>query len=91
MVTFHKERRHQERKLLNLPLTYVYPGEGNVAPHVGETFDLCNSGMSFYTDIPLKKGLVIQVQTPIWNCPRAGTIRWRSKKSHSVYKVGVSF
>ena len=91
MMTLHKEKRHQKRKNINLPVTYICPGENNAAPRVGETFDMCDSGMSFYTNIPLKEGLDIQVQTLTWNCPRACTIKWRSKKSRNIYKVGVSF
>lgn len=92
MMTFYKkEKRHQKRNNINLPVSYICSGESNVVPHVGETFDLCDSGMSFYTDIPLKEGLGIQVQTPVWNCPRACIIKWRSKKSRNIYKVGVSF
>ena len=91
MRCIYQERRRHKRKNVNLPVTYTCSGESNVAPNVGETFDLCDSGMSFYTNIPLKEGLDIQVQTLIWNSPRACTIKWRSKKSRNVYKVGVSF
>jgi len=91
MQSTYKERRHHKRKNINLPVTYICSGESNVTPNVGETFDLCDSGMSFYTNIPLKEGLDIQVQTLTWNCPRACTIKWRSKKSRNIYKVGVSF
>jgi hypothetical protein len=90
-MTMHKEKRGQTRKKVNLPVSYVFCDERNIAPHDGTTFDLCNSGMSFYTNTPLKEGLNVQVHTYIWDSPKTSIVRWRSKKSRNIYKIGVSF
>lgn len=90
-MVMHKEKRGQKRKKVNLPVTYVYSDERNPHLHNGITFDLCSAGMSFYTNKPLKEGLNLQVQSLIWDSPKPCVIKWRSKKSRSIYKVGVSF
>jgi hypothetical protein len=84
------EKRCQKRKNVNLPVTYAFSDENSVA-RCGETFDLSDSGISFYTDSPLKEGLDIRVKLPIWDSPKACTIKWRSKKGRNIYKMGLCF
>jgi hypothetical protein len=87
----YKIKRRQKRMNVNLPVTYFYADEPKPSPNNGTTFDICQSGMSFYTNAPLKEGLDIEVQTNIWHSPKKCVVEWRSKKSHNIYKVGVSF
>jgi len=86
-----EEKRGQKRRKVNLPVTYVYSDERDPHLNKGITFDLCNTGMSFYTNKPLKEGLALQIQSFIWDSPKPCVIKWRSKKSRSIYKVGVFF
>ncbi len=90
MVTY-KEKRRQKRNNVNLPVTYVCSDESNVDPRDGVAFDLCQSGMSFYTNAPLREGLDLRIKTLMWESPKKCIIKWRSKKSRNIYKVGVSF
>jgi hypothetical protein len=90
-MTSCNEKRCQKRKNVNFPVTYICSNENSLSPRHGETFDLSDSGISFYTDTPLKEGLDINVQIPIWNSPRACTIKWRSKKGRNIYKMGLCF
>jgi hypothetical protein len=87
----YKIKRRNKRINVNLPVTYVYADESKPSPNDGTTFDICQSGMSFYTNTPLKEGLNIEVQTNIWRSPKKCVIKWQSRKSHSTFKVGVSF
>ena len=87
----HHEKRGHKRKIIHFPISYVYSDEPKTAPHRGTIFDLGNSGMSFYTNTPLKEGLSIQAHTHAWDAPKACIVKWRSKKSRNIYKVGVSF
>ena len=52
-MVMYKEKRRQKRNNVNLPVTYVCSDESNVDPRDGMAFDLCQSGMSFYTNAPL--------------------------------------
>lgn len=87
-----KEHRAYKRIRVNLPVIYSYFGEYKVTTDKGTTSDISNSGMSFYTDKPLRAGLTLDVQIPnLWDVPRICTVRWNSMKSHNCFRVGVSF
>jgi hypothetical protein len=56
-----------------------------------KTYDLSDSGMSFYTDMPLDKGLIFEINIPqVWDSPRKAIVNF-CKKKNDFYKVGVSF
>jgi len=56
-----------------------------------KTYDLSDSGMSFYTDMPLDKGLIFEINIPsIWDSPRKARVSFCIKRNN-FYKVGVSF
>jgi hypothetical protein len=87
-----KEQRTYKRIRVNLPVIYSYFGEYKVNADKGTTADISDSGMSFYTDKPLKAGLTLDVQIPhFWDVPRICTVRWNSMKSLNYFRVGVSF
>lgn len=86
------ERRSQKRITIDLPVIYTYSGKHKIAGKDGTTFDLSDSGMCFYTDKLLRKGLNLQIQLlHIWEVPRLGIVRWYSMKKPNYYKVGVFF
>ena len=86
-----KERRGQERNIISLPVTYSCSDRYIITSTDGTAFDISNSGMSFYTNIPFYEGVNLQVHTRIWNFPKASIVKWCSKKYLNIYKVGISF
>ena len=91
MNTCVKERRRDKRYKLAFPVEYTY-NDADVFDDYGTTFDLSSSGMSFYTDKPLREGLHIKVKVPhLWDIARSAVIRWNTLKNFNCCKVGVSF
>lgn len=87
-----KERRVQKRVQVNLPVVYVYPNDHRVVTKNSSTFDLSDSGLSFYSDVPLNKGINLEVQlNHIWDAPRNSRVMWCNRTRHNLYKVGISF
>jgi hypothetical protein len=88
---FIKERRGHTRIRVDLPIIYKISNEKKIIIKESKTYDLSNSGISFYTDMPLDKGLILQVNIPlIWDSPRNAIVSFCIKKN-DVYKVGISF
>jgi len=86
-----KERRVHKRIRVDLPIIYKISNEKKIIIKESKTYDLSNSGMSFYTDMPLDKGLILQVNIPqIWDSPRNAVVIFCIKRN-DLYKVGVSF
>jgi hypothetical protein len=91
MSTVVKERRMDMRYQFDFPVIYTCDEEVTTYDY-GTTFDLSNSGMSFYTDKPLREGLTIQVKIQhIWSDPVPAVVKWTSMESPQCFKVGVAF
>jgi len=74
-----------------LPIIYKITTERDIIIKESKTYDLSDSGMSFYTDIPLDKGLIFEINLPqIWDSPKKAIVIFCVKKN-DFYKVGVSF
>ena len=87
-----KEHRAYKRIRVNIPVIYSYSGEYKVTNDKGTTSDISDSGMSFYTDKPLRAGLTLDLQIPhFWDVTKICTVRWNSMKSLNCFRVGVSF
>jgi hypothetical protein len=85
-------KRRDKRIQIAIPVICAYQGGNEVVIKYGTSFDLSNSGMCFYTNTPLHKGLKLQVHSSyIWDYPRSSIVRWCSRKYLNFYKVGVSF
>jgi hypothetical protein len=86
-----KERRTEKRLQVNLPVTYSYSIDHEKISGNSSTYDLSDSGLSFYVDIPLKKEINLQVDLDhIWDAPKNSQVKW-CVKQHNQYKVGISF
>ena len=86
------EKRAHMRKQINVPIIYGYFLGNTFIMNSGTTFDLSDTGMSFYTDKPFQKGKNLQLQSSfLWSRPRVGTVRWCRMKTVYLYKVGVLF
>ena len=86
------ERRSQQRKQISVPISYEYSLDSRSISSSGKSFNISESGMSFYTQAPLKEGLNLRVQSEhIWDSPRVGIVRWCNRKYLNFYQVGVSF
>ena len=86
-----KERRGEKRNLISLPVTYSFSDKQKTASNDGTAFDLSDSGMSFYTNIPIYEGVNLQIHTQIWNSPKTSIVKWCNQKYLNIYRVGVSF
>jgi hypothetical protein len=86
------ERRSQQRKQISVPISYEYSSDSRSISSSGKSFNISESGMSFYAQAPLKEGLSLRVQSEhIWDSPRVGIVRWCNRKYFNFYQVGVSF
>lgn len=86
-----KEKRVEKRLPVNLPVTYSYDVDNSVIAGKSSTTNLSDSGLSFYSDMPLKEGHHLRVHlNHIWDAPRDGIVRWCAKQ-HTQYKIGISF
>jgi hypothetical protein len=87
-----KEKRRHKRNQIAVPVICAYHGEHKIVINHGTSFDLSDSGMCFFTDMPLHEGLKIQVHSShVWDYPRSSTVKWCSMKNPNLYKVGVMF
>jgi hypothetical protein len=86
------ERRSQYRKQISVPISYEFSSDSRTISHYGKSFNISESGMSFYTQTPLENGLNLRIQSEhIWDSPRAGIVKWCNRKYLNFYQVGVSF
>ena len=87
-----KERRAAKRLHVNLPIAYSYSFDLETVSKSGSTCDLGDSGLCFYSDNPLNKGLNLRIDLKhIWDNPKDSVVVWCSRTIHHLYKVGVSF
>jgi hypothetical protein len=89
------EKRANARTHLSVPLYYIYPGsEADKSSDylAASTFDISDSGVSFYTTRLLLDGDDIKIFIKdLWNEQRAGTVKWCKTLNYNYHLVGVSF
>ena len=86
-----KERRNEKRLQVNLPVTYSYNVDHDTITGNSSTTNLSDSGLSFYSDMPIKEGLHLSVHlNHIWDAPKESEVKW-CVKQHNQYKIGISF
>jgi hypothetical protein len=89
-----KEKRVNTRKCLAVPLDYTFSGsEADKSKDffAGTTFDVSNSGISFYTNRSMPVGGHIEILSKcLWNEQRGGTVKWCRTLSSNHYLVGVA-
>jgi hypothetical protein len=89
-----KDKRTNERTGLAVPIDYTLPGsEADKSKYYfeGTTSDISDSGVGFYTNMPLHKGMGINILSEyLWSEPKSGTVRWCKTLSFNHYFVGVS-
>jgi hypothetical protein len=90
----HKGKQLNVRTRLSVPITYAYCDTKDDKPDdylEGTTFDISNTGLSFYTNSPLHVGACIKIiSKDIWKEQRSGTVIWCKTLSYKHYLVGVS-
>jgi hypothetical protein len=87
-----EEKRNQNRNSISLPIIYAFSADHRIKVSHGTTFDISDSGIGFYTDKPLDKGLSLQVHlSHIWDFPRSSIVQWCSMKNVNLYRVGLAF
>ena len=70
---------------------YKITTERGIIIKESKTYDLSDSGMSFYTDRSLDKRLIFEINIPlIWDSPKKAIVNFCIKKN-DFYKIGVSF
>ena len=86
------ERRSQQRKQINVPISYEYSFDHNTISRSGKSFNISKSGMCFFTQVSLKEGLTLHVHNEyIWDSPKTVIVKWCHRKYLNFYQVGVSF
>jgi hypothetical protein len=92
MSTIVKEKRMDMRYQFSYPVVYTCDEEITIYGY-GTTFDLSSSGMSFYTDKSLRKGLNLQVKIQhVWNKESiTAVVKWTSMKTPQFFRVGVAY
>ena len=86
-----KERRAEKRLQVNLPVTYSYSIDHETVTAKSSTYNVSDSGLSFYSEFPLGKESKLQVELDhIWDAPRKSNVKW-CVKQHNQYKVGIAF
>ncbi len=90
------EKRAEKRELFTVTLEYactsVDDGRLSCFTSSGVSTNLSTSGMGFYTEGALKRGHDLTLySSKISLVPVNAKVRWCSKLSESLYRVGVSF
>lgn len=92
MIRNIKERRTRKRRQITVPISYGYIRKQTFIINSGTTFDLSNTGISFYTDNAFQEGINVQIfSSYLWELPRVGIVKWCSMKNIDFYKVGIQF
>ncbi|MEW6053431.1 MAG: PilZ domain-containing protein [Nitrospirota bacterium] len=86
-----REKRTHYRLRIVLPLLYRNSRhDGTVKKAL--TCDISDSGLSFYSSSPQKKGTKLQITLMnIFAAPKDCTVIWQEKKDSRTYRVGVHF
>ncbi len=91
-----EERRRQRRDLITVPINYSYTyitDQDNIksVSTSGITLNVSDSGMCFYTNVPLQEGKEINIfSKAIWENPKKGMVKWCRKITEELYRVGVT-
>lgn len=92
METSMRPQRANKRKKVCLPVIFAHCGDNTMYAQKGTTHDISSSGMCFYSDKPLRKGLSLNIHIPkIWNVPRPCIVKWSSMEKSHHWRVGVAF
>lgn len=88
-------QRSQSRVQTAIPVFYTFVERDHIAaeryPSAGTTFDLSDSGLSFYTYKPLHEGISISIASKdLWNAQKTATVRWCKILNFNLYLIGVS-
>lgn len=88
-------QRSQSRVQTAIPVFYTFVERDLIAtgryPSAGTTFDLSDSGLSFYTYKPLHEGISISIASKdLWNAQKTATVRWCKTLNFNLYLIGVS-
>jgi hypothetical protein len=93
MALEHKGKRAKPRKYISVPLAYTYLGLEAVnykRYFSGKTYDISDSGVSFYTTKPLLDGVDIEIFCKgLWDEKRTGIVRWCKTLTYNYYIAGV--
>ena len=86
------ERRQNYRIRIDLPINFTFFTGHGINLKEGVSLDISDTGMCFYTDAPLSKGINLQMSMKhVWESPKKSTVVWSSMITPELYRVGVSF
>ncbi|MEJ2183426.1 MAG: PilZ domain-containing protein [Nitrospirota bacterium] len=87
------DERSEKRDPFSVSMQFVYTfrnGEHRRARAEGLTTDISDGGLGLYTDRPLKRGQVVKVySSEMDEAPLRAEVRWCTKYSESLYRVGA--
>lgn len=82
------EKRRQKRELITVPVNYNGPPWAG--PACGISLNLSETGMCFYTPMPLDEGVPLEVTSKaIWDNPRPAVVKWCRRITEELYRVGI--
>lgn len=92
----HAEKRAEKRELFTVTIEYTYTSlnEGRIScqTNSGLSVNLSASGLGFYTDKALQQGQRLTLYSKkLKDFTIEAQVRWCSKLSDSIYRMGVSF
>ncbi len=95
-MAYNDNKRKYQRKLFTTTVDYTYgfrsEGSLDIKTGKGVTTNLSDGGLGFYTYMPFCIGQGMDLH--IWQMSRKAipaTVRWCSKVSDSIFKVGLMF
>jgi hypothetical protein len=97
-MTKKKEMRTSARKPIHFELMFSKKWSagnlGEKAEWSGKTLDLCQNGLGFIADIPLRKGEILKVHLPVNTTgipiPVFSEVRW-ARTEGKKHRVGLQF
>jgi hypothetical protein len=96
MSSKNMDRRSETRYEVRLKIEYLAEVENcerkNPGPRETFTTDISYRGMGFYSDCPIEKGQTIEIfLRHVFKKPILAEVRWFSKLSDNLYKLGVQY
>lgn len=89
------ERRREQRDVFTVTVEYSYADNADGRPlnqwAKGLTTNISSKGLGFYTYIPLAAGQSLNISGRLFRATVPATVRWCSKVSDHIYKIGLRF
>jgi hypothetical protein len=92
-MTFVRKDRAEKRNLFTVTVEYSVPsnGKGDCSKGVGQTTNISKSGLALIMNCPVDEGQCIALYgSKLADGLLTAEVRWCSKLSEGIYRVGLS-